>query len=172
MVILFGAGLFIINENSNSQKNIGIHTDTLDPIDQDTTTQTESIYDEENMTSIKETESNSETIDLTTKKWTWEKTVYADDTELKPSKKDAFTLTFKKDGNVSMSTDCNGGAGTFTISGATLTFGSIASTKMYCEDSQENVFYNLINQTNGYSMNTKGELIFNLKDEKGSMYFK
>jgi hypothetical protein len=45
-------------------------------------------------------------------------------------------------------------------------------TKMYCEGSQESVFTGLLENTHSYHFTSKGELIFNLKFDSGSVIFR
>jgi len=44
------------------------------------------------------------------------------------------TLTVASDGTVSLNTGCNGGRSTATVSGSTITFGPVMTTKMACAD--------------------------------------
>lgn len=81
-----------------------------------------------------------------------------------PKKADVFTLTFK-DGNISIKTDCNGMGGTYVEQGRTLTFGSLMSTQMYCEGSQESYFSGMISNVKSYSFTGKGELVLRFGEQ-------
>ena len=76
--------------------------------------------------------------------WIWSETYYGTGPDLdglspvKPKKEGVFTLTFKKDGTFSGTTDCNQIGGKYKIDYANgLEFSQVVSTKMYCEGSQE-----------------------------------
>ena len=64
------------------------------------------------------------------KTWTWERTIYNNDTEHTPNEAGAFTLTFLEDGQVQVTTDCNNMRGSYTIDEHRLTFGQLAATRM------------------------------------------
>jgi heat shock protein HslJ len=72
--------------------------------------------------------------------WIWRKSVVGGDAVVEPTKAGAFTLTFGVDGRVSGTTDCNSFSGLYTRSGDTLTIGPLASTKIFCPESEETVF--------------------------------
>jgi heat shock protein HslJ len=62
--------------------------------------------------------------------------------------------------------------GTYTANNGIISFGPIASTKMYCEGSQEATFGELLRDTSGYHFTSKGELIFDLKFDSGNVIFR
>lgn len=78
--------------------------------------------------------------ELTGAPWVWRTTVVGGDAVVEPSSPDAFTLTFDADGSVSGTTDCNSFSGSYTLEGDVITVGPLASTKMFCADSQESQF--------------------------------
>lgn len=109
---------------------------------------------------------------LSMQTWTWIKTLYNNDTTLAPKKAKAFTLTFKKDGSFSATTDCNSMSGSYTIKGSQVSFGNIASTLMYCDGSQEGEFAKMLQEVQSYHFTSKGELIFDFKFDSGTMTFR
>jgi heat shock protein HslJ len=118
-----------------------------------------------------EVDPNVMTLDMKT--WTWVKTQYNNDTEVTPLKADVFTLTFNSDGIVSASTDCNSMNGSYDVDGSKISFSPMASTRMYCEGSQEKVFRKLLQEEiNSFLFTTKGELVFDLKFDSGTAIFK
>ena len=119
-----------------------------------------------------EGEANPAQMSLMMKSWTWIKAQYNDGKTIEPKKTDVFTLTFKKDGTFTATTDCNNMGGKYSNVKNSLVFSNIYSTKMYCEDSQENDFASLLDKTNGYLFTSKGELVLDLKLDSGSVYFK
>jgi heat shock protein HslJ len=70
--------------------------------------------------------------------WLWVETV-KDDKTIIPKKPGVFSITFV-DGTISGTTDCNGFSGQYTKEGDSLTIGALATTKMFCEGSQEMEF--------------------------------
>jgi heat shock protein HslJ len=112
------------------------------------------------------------TLDMTT--WVWISALYNDGREVKPNKEKAFTLTLLKDGRFSATTDCNSMSGTYVANktNGTITFGPITSTLMFCADSQETEFSNILTNTSGYHFTSRGELILDLKFDSGSAVFR
>lgn len=110
------------------------------------------------------------TLDMQT--WKWIKTSYYNDTNVLPKKAEAFTITFKKDGSFSATTDCNSVGGTYTVKGNSITFGQMASTLMYCDGSQESVYTGMLTAVQSFLFTSKGELVFDLKLDTGTMTFR
>lgn len=118
-------------------------------------------------------EADPKRMSLTMTTWKWVKTEYTNQADVVPQQENAFTLTFSSDGKVSIGTDCNRGSGTYTIQGNTITFGSnFAVTKMYCEGSQEQVFFDTLQKTSSFMFTSRGELRLNIKDQVGVMVFR
>lgn len=109
---------------------------------------------------------------LSMKTWNWISTIYNDGKTIKPDFGKTFTLTFKNDNTFSAKTDCNNVGGKYVVSGDKITFGKIASTMMYCENSQEGDFTKILGEIQSYHFTSKGELIFDLKFDSGSAVFK
>jgi heat shock protein HslJ len=105
--------------------------------------------------------------------WVWEKTIMNDGTAITPDKAGAFSLTFVMGGRVSGKTDCNDFTGNFAITQEeSIAFNQLASTEMFCPDSQENIFLDEIQNVDRYLFDKSGNLVFNLKFDSGSVYFK
>ncbi|HQK63595.1 MAG TPA: META domain-containing protein [Candidatus Staskawiczbacteria bacterium] len=105
--------------------------------------------------------------------WIWEKTVMNDGTTITPDKPGAFSLNFVMGGRVSGKTDCNDFTGNFSIpKEGNMAFNQLASTEMFCQDSQENIFLDEIQNVDSYLINKSGNLVLNLKLDSGSIYFK
>lgn len=109
---------------------------------------------------------------LTMKTWVWISALYNDERVVTPKQPKAFSVTFKEDGTFSATTDCNNMMGTYTANNGIISFGPIASTKMYCEGSQEATFGELLRDTSGYHFTSKGELVFDLKFDSGNVIFR
>lgn len=102
----------------------------------------------------------------------WEKTVHADGTEVVPTNPEAFTLTFAVT-RISLGTDCNTGSAEFTPptgSSTALTFGPIASTKMFCESVEEGPYFAMVAQVTAFTELADGDLTLTLADGS-TMYF-
>jgi heat shock protein HslJ/membrane-bound inhibitor of C-type lysozyme len=87
---------------------------------------------------------------LTAGEWFWVRTLNGTGPEalsggiIKPKKAGTFSLKFTADGKVSGKTDCNSFGGTYTLENSKITFGPLASTLMYCENSQESDFIKML----------------------------
>lgn len=104
--------------------------------------------------------------------WVWEKTVMGDESEIIPNKAGVFSLQFDNEGMVYGKTDCNGFRGTYEVTDdKSLTFGLLASTLMYCEGSQENIFTGEVSQVGQYTFDDSGNLVLNMNLDSGNMYF-
>lgn len=119
-----------------------------------------------------EGEADPNAMTLSMKEWKWIKTLYSDDKEVLPKQKDAFAAVFTKEGEVSLTTDCNTMNAQYTSTGTLISFGSIMSTKMFCEDSQELEFGAMLGEVDSYLFTGRGELILLFKKDSGSMVFK
>lgn len=117
-----------------------------------------------------EADVNRMTLDM--KKWNWVKTQMNDGKVVTPKVEGRFTLTFTKDGKVSVGTDCNSMGGTYTVKGKSLTFNQMMSTMMYCEGSQEGEFSKSLGEIASYMFTSKGELILEMKMDSGVMVFR
>ncbi len=82
-------------------------------------------------------------------------------------------MTFAAGGTFSATTDCNGVRGGYTAQGGELTFAdNMAATRMFCADSQETVFTQLLTKTASYTFTSRGELVLELAGDAGSMTFR
>lgn len=95
---------------------------------------------------------------LTLHKWEFLKSEY-ESTEITPKKAGVFTMSFFPDNTVHITTDCNTLNGTFTTQGFSLTFSPLVSTKMYCDDSQETEFTEVLSRVHAYSISENGDLL-------------
>lgn len=119
-----------------------------------------------------EGEADSSKMSLPMKKWNWISINSTDGSKVFPKKSDVFTLTFNNNGTFSATTDCNGVGGEYISKGNSITFNKMMSTLMYCEGSQEQEFTSMLGDVKSYHFTGKGELIFELKENKGSTTFR
>jgi len=109
---------------------------------------------------------------LTMQPWRWVQTTYGDGTELVPAQPEAFVLTFSDNNTVSIATDCNTMGGTYEVNENQITFSALVATKMFCEDSQEQAFADMLTEIQSYFFTTTGELVFDLTFDSGSSVFR
>ncbi len=113
---------------------------------------------------------------LTSNEWFWTKTLNGTgpDAEkggiIEPKKAGSFSLRFTEDGKVSGKTDCNSFGGTYTFSDSKITFSNLASTLMYCENSQEFEFVKML--TNSTSSQMFGEKDLLILENNVTIYFR
>ncbi len=114
----------------------------------------------------------ADVLKLTGRKWVWTSTKMNDGTLTMPKKPGAFALAFSEDGKVSGTTDCNNFFGSYTLSGSQLSFSALASTKMYCEGSEEGKFLQALGQIDHFMLDVEGQkLVLLFKMDSGSMIF-
>lgn len=118
-----------------------------------------------------EGEADPDVMELGMKTWVW---IRADDggREIVPRQADAFTVRFEA-GTFFATTDCNRVTGSYTRRGGELTFGEdMAATRMFCADSQETIFNDLLQRTASYTFTSRGELLLELTNGSGTMTFR
>lgn len=108
---------------------------------------------------------------LTSEAWLWEETVMGDDEVITPSESGQFVVIFRVDGTVSGTTDCNNFVGRYSVGQSSLTFSDVALTRMFCEDSQELEFVDMLNETTSYTFNEDNNLVLLLAFDSGSVFF-
>ncbi|MFZ1987551.1 MAG: META domain-containing protein [Minisyncoccia bacterium] len=119
-----------------------------------------------------EGEADPSRMTLGMKTWVWVSALYNDGREARPKNAGVFTLTFSADGRFSAKTDCDGIGGNYVANSNTVSFSQMMSTQMYCEGSQESDFASLLQNTQGYHFTSRGELVFDLKFDSGSVVFR
>jgi heat shock protein HslJ len=119
-----------------------------------------------------EGEADPQRMTLDMKTWVWQKAEYNDGRTIVPSTSGVFTLTLSNDGSVAIGTDCNNAGGDYTAAGGNITFTDIYATLMYCEGSQETEFLQLLGDTATFHFTSRGELVFGLKYDSGTVTFR
>ncbi len=95
--------------------------------------------------------------------WVWKNTKTKNGDIITP-KKDDFAITFNEGGRITSTTDCNNIMAEYKVEeNNKLTFNSLASTKMYCQDTQENIYAEQLNNVISYKIDGNN-LMLNLKD--------
>jgi heat shock protein HslJ len=108
---------------------------------------------------------------LSAKQWVWQKTLYNNDTSIEPKEADAFTITFAEGQRAQIGTDCNRMQARYAVKGNKIEFSELLATRMFCEDSQEQVFADMLGNANAYFFDNRNQLILELKFDSGSMIF-
>jgi heat shock protein HslJ len=108
-----------------------------------------------------EGEADPKVMTLDMKTWVWVRAVDGGN-EIAPRQTGAFTITFEGS-TFSATTDCNRVRGGYTAQGSELTFAeNMAATRMFCADSQESVFTELLGKAQRYAFTARGELVLEL----------
>ena len=103
--------------------------------------------------------------------WAWEQTTYGEDTSTVVSDPSRYTLTFLADGTLITQVDCNGGSGSYSLEGDSLSFGPIVTTRMGCPgDSQASTFLQDLESVSSYGMEGD-KLALSLMADAGVMTF-
>jgi heat shock protein HslJ len=109
-----------------------------------------------------------------TGKYLWQKTTASDGTVVTPSVANTFSLLF--DGpRITLGTDCNTGSSEITLPTGTSTamsFGAVASTKKFCESSEEGPYFDMIMAVREYAEDDDGTLTFTLSDGREMVFAK
>lgn len=104
--------------------------------------------------------------------WQWTRTIYSDGAVIVPTQANAFIAAFNDQGQFSSSTDCNNTFGQYTLAENNgLSFGPLASTLMFCENSQESEYAKMLANISSYMIAENGNLVLMIKYDSGSMIF-
>ena len=143
----------VVNQVNATSTNV--KDDTVEPTVSATPTKPTSTID------IKPTQTLKEK--LVEKKWSWVTATLEDGRVVSPRKLEVFTLTFKDDATFGASTDCNGVGGDYRLNNSSLVLDKMMMTEMYCENSQESDFVQILQNVTSFSFSEAGELVLNLK---------
>lgn len=106
------------------------------------------------------------------KTWSWVTTVFNDNSAVTPKHLDIFKITFDAKNRFQAQTDCNSVGGEYVATADTITLKNMMSTLKYCENSQESDFTSMLSAVSSYHFTSKGELIIDLNNNAGTMYFR
>jgi heat shock protein HslJ len=103
--------------------------------------------------------------------WLWQRTEYANDTTVVSQDPSKYTLALLADGRYNIQADCNRGSGSYTVSGAQITFQPGPMTLAAClPGSQDSVFLRDLRQVVTYVMDGEN-LVLNMRIDTGNMVF-
>jgi heat shock protein HslJ len=109
--------------------------------------------------------------DITSGIWQWEQTQMNNDDVFTPNIPGVFTLNFTEEGLISGTTDCNSFAGSFALDDTRIQINELAVTRMFCENSQESQFIDMIQNAQYVFFTEGGELVLLLPYDSGSVIF-
>jgi len=109
---------------------------------------------------------------LVGKEYSWLRTELKINKIILPKVAGKFKLSFSEDLKFTALTDCNTNGGTYILNENKLNFSETVATRMYCVNSQEEVFIRDLQTTSSYEILPDGTLILNLLDNSGRIYFK
>ncbi len=109
---------------------------------------------------------------LQMKTWSWVKTTYNNGDVHAPVEPGVFSLTFEQDGTLLVTTDCNTMRGNYRVDEHRIRFEQMAATRMFCEDSQEQLFAKMLDSVNSYFFTNRGKLVLEIKYDSGSILFR
>jgi heat shock protein HslJ len=109
---------------------------------------------------------------LQMKTWFWVKTIYNDGAVHTPVEPDVFSLTFGENDDVRVTTDCNTMRGRYLVDEHKIQFEQMASTRMFCEGSQEQQFAKMLENVSSYFFTDRGQLVLEIKFDSGSLLFR
>jgi len=135
------------------------------------------IYDADNKLLVKAQqnfagEADPSIMTLGMKTWYWQQTQYNNDAVHQPKSSKVFSLIFENDGKLLITTDCNTMQGKYSVADKQIELTKMLSTRMYCKDSQEQVFAKMLANVSSYLFTNKGQLVLELKNHSGSMIFR
>lgn len=153
IVLLVGAMFVFVFYDNVPQTSVPIPDSvSTTTVEQATTTEVVSVEEFE-------TETKTALMALDMKPWKWLSATATDGTVVSPKKVEAFSVRFNASGAFSAETDCNSISGSYEARNGSLSLGSIASTKMFCEDSQEGEFTELLSTVVTYRFVDNSQLV-------------
>ena len=149
--------------DTNSSNSVSLANRVGVPSEVSTNTQ-----DKQELPSLNKPGIQKESQSLLDNKWVFVETRESNE-NIQPNNT-SFVLSFDKSNqSFSSTTDCNTGFSNYTLKDDTLTFGPIASTRMYCENSLEGSYFSILGATQKFSIE---ENTLRLISPKGIMIFK
>lgn len=106
------------------------------------------------------------------KEYSWLRTELKNNKIILPKVTGKFKLSFSEDLKFTALTDCNTNGGTYNLNENKLNFSETVATRMYCVNSQEEVFIRDLQKTSSYEILPDGTLILNLSDNSERIYFR
>lgn len=114
----------------------------------------------------------SVTNSLVGREFTWLRTELKNNQVILPKTQGKFVVTFSEDLKFSAKTDCNTNGGNYSLTENKITLTDLVATRMYCENSQEEIFIRDMQKIESYEILPDETLILNLPDNSGRIYFR
>jgi len=113
---------------------------------------------------------NEVSAELLAHNWQWVSSD-VDGEAITPADSEQFKLVLTAVGYFAGTTDCNNISGSYVTDYSNFAFGNIASTRKFCENSQEHVYTAQLGEVKSYEIGEDGNLVFELADNSGEMVF-
>lgn len=113
--------------------------------------------------------SSTQEMDMYKTAWVWRHTK-SGEKMVEPKEKDKFSIRFEKE-RLDITTDCNGMSANYKIEDNKITLTEFVSTRMYCVQSQESVFSNMLQLAERYEVSEKGHTLKLILNDKSVMLF-
>jgi len=101
--------------------------------------------------------------------WLWLNTTAANK-KIEPRQKGKFTIKFDKE-RLDITTDCNGVSAFYQIENNQIKLSEFISTKMYCVNSQESEFTNMLRLSEKYDLSNNNTILKITLTNGSSMFF-
>jgi len=102
--------------------------------------------------------------------WVWTETIYEDDSAVTPDQPGSFVLSFIDESQFGAQTDCNNVRGSYSLTGAAISFEPMATTRMACRnDVQEGEFVAMLEVVEEITVDSEDRLMLALPS--GTMVF-
>ena len=107
---------------------------------------------------------------LENKRFSWIRTELTGLTNLVSKSPASFIISFTEDLKFDTTTDCNTNSGIYQITANSVSFSDIVATRMFCENSQENIYVEQLSNVENYEVDGDN-LYLILNGKKGRMVF-
>lgn len=118
-----------------------------------------------------EGEADLNDISLTSRVWSWTETIHNDGRRITPNEKNDFIITFNEAGTFNAQTDCNNMSGNYVVNEDSISFGPVVMTKMFCPNSKETDFSEILENTSKFYFSNRGDLILDMGSSNGKASF-
>lgn len=107
---------------------------------------------------------------LENKRFSWIRTELTGLVNIISKSPSSFIISFNEDFKFSTSADCNINSGDYQISENSISFSEIVATRVFCKNSQENIYVEQLTNVEKYEIDGDN-LYLILSDKKGRMVF-
>lgn len=169
---------YIGNVKDNNSTELDINYKDNEPIENDFMSidkqiegYTSSVLDMNNSSVVDEDVFSEQNV-VNFNKWIWISSFDEYGNEFKPKKVGVFSIQFNNDDSFVTETDCNKIGGKYFLLNKNLTFNNVFSTKIFCENSDEEEFKKIFDKTDSFYYGRDGSVVLKFKDNLGYAIFK